>query len=145
MAYLITDYCINCDVCEPECPDDAIFQGETIYEIDPNKCNNCAPHYDSPQCIEVCPVDCIVPGFTQAQLELGLSSPDVFVRLIFAQQSKFYPSADQIEIGLTDVDSRVRIIFVQRGQLLADQVERALTDPDAQYSGPRISDSELRW
>ena len=60
MALMITDECINCDVCEPECPNGAIWQGEEIYEIDPNKCTECVGHYDTPQCVEVCPVDCIV-------------------------------------------------------------------------------------
>ena len=60
MALLITDECINCDVCEPECPNEAIFQGEFIYEIKPNKCTECVGHFDAPQCVEVCPVACIV-------------------------------------------------------------------------------------
>jgi ferredoxin len=59
MALMITDACINCDVCEPECPNDAISQGTEIYEIDPAKCTECVGHFDTPQCREVCPVDCI--------------------------------------------------------------------------------------
>ena len=59
MALMITDVCINCDVCEPECPNAAIFQGEEIYEIDPVLCTECVGHFDTPQCVEVCPVDCI--------------------------------------------------------------------------------------
>jgi ferredoxin len=59
MALMITDVCINCDVCEPECPNDAIFAGEEIYEIDPLKCTECVGHHDEPQCRKVCPVDCI--------------------------------------------------------------------------------------
>ena len=59
MALMITDECINCDVCEPECPNDAIFQGEEIYEIDAGKCTECIGHFDNPQCQEVCPVECI--------------------------------------------------------------------------------------
>jgi ferredoxin len=59
MALMITDECINCDVCEPECPNDAISQGEEIYVIDPNKCTECVGHFDEPQCQIVCPVDCI--------------------------------------------------------------------------------------
>jgi ferredoxin len=54
---MITDECINCDVCEPVCPNNAISQGELIYEIDPHKCTECVGHYDKPQCVEVCPVD----------------------------------------------------------------------------------------
>ena len=59
MALIITDACINCDVCEPECPNGAISMGEEIYEIDPMKCTECVGHYDKPQCQIVCPVDCI--------------------------------------------------------------------------------------
>lgn len=60
MALKITDECINCDVCEPECPNDAISQGEEIYVINSKKCTECVGHYDVPQCVEVCPVDCII-------------------------------------------------------------------------------------
>ena len=59
MALLITDECINCDVCEPECPNDAIYMGAEIYEIDPNKCTECVGHFDEPQCVAICPVECI--------------------------------------------------------------------------------------
>ncbi len=59
MALRITDQCINCDVCEPECPNDAISQGVEFYVIDPRKCTECVGHFDTPQCVEVCPVDCI--------------------------------------------------------------------------------------
>ena len=60
MALFITDECINCDVCEPECPNEAIYQGEEIFEIDPDSCTECVGHHDEPQCVEVCPVDCIL-------------------------------------------------------------------------------------
>jgi ferredoxin len=59
MALKITDQCINCDVCEPECPNGAISMGEEIYVIDPKRCTECVGHFDKPQCQEVCPVDCI--------------------------------------------------------------------------------------
>ena len=59
MALVITDECINCDVCEPECPNGAIYQGQEIYEINPNLCTECVGHFDEPQCVVVCPVDCI--------------------------------------------------------------------------------------
>ena len=59
MSLMITDECINCDVCEPECPNDAISQGEEIYVIDPSLCTECVGHYEVSQCVEVCPVDCI--------------------------------------------------------------------------------------
>ncbi len=59
MALMITDECINCDVCEPECPNDAIYMGELYYEIDPNRCTECVGHFDEPQCVQICPVACI--------------------------------------------------------------------------------------
>ncbi len=67
MSLLITDECINCDVCEPECPNDAITQGDEIYEIDPSRCTECVGHYDEPQCKEVCPVDCIMTGIKESK------------------------------------------------------------------------------
>ncbi len=62
MALIITDECINCDVCEPECPNEAISQGEEIYDINSNLCTECVGHYNEPQCVIVCPVDCIIPN-----------------------------------------------------------------------------------
>ena len=59
MALLINEECINCDVCEPECPNEAISMGPEIYIINPDLCTECVGHYDTPQCVEVCPVECI--------------------------------------------------------------------------------------
>ncbi len=59
MALRITDECINCDVCEPQCPNNAIFMGAEIYEIDPSFCTECVGHFGEPQCQVVCPVECI--------------------------------------------------------------------------------------
>jgi ferredoxin len=69
---MITDECINCDVCEPECPNSAIVQGDEVYVIDPAKCTECVGHFDDPQCIAVCPVDCILkdPDHEESQDEL---------------------------------------------------------------------------
>ncbi len=74
MALMITDECINCDVCEPECPNEAIYQGEEIYEIDPSRCTQCVGHFDTPQCIEVCPVDCIIPDPNHAETDEQLQT-----------------------------------------------------------------------
>ena len=60
MALVITDQCINCDVCESECPNAAISMGTTIYIIDSRKCTECVGHFETPQCQEVCPVECII-------------------------------------------------------------------------------------
>ncbi|HLU14058.1 MAG TPA: YfhL family 4Fe-4S dicluster ferredoxin [Arenimonas sp.] len=61
MALLINSLCVNCDVCAPACPNTAISQGEVIYEIDPARCTECVGHFDEPQCVAVCPVECIEP------------------------------------------------------------------------------------
>ena len=61
MALMITEDCINCDVCTPECPNEAIAAGEEIYIIDPARCTECVGHFDTSQCVEVCPVDAILP------------------------------------------------------------------------------------
>ncbi len=57
MALLITKRCINCDMCEPECPNQAISMGPDIYQIDPNRCTECIGHYEAPTCQQVCPID----------------------------------------------------------------------------------------
>ena len=58
---MITEECINCGACEPECPNQAISAGDEIYEIDPEKCTECVGHFDESQCASVCPVDACVP------------------------------------------------------------------------------------
>ena len=72
MALWITDECINCDVCEPECPNQAISMGAEIYEIDPNRCTECVGHFDEPQCVQVCPVECIPvnPSYAETREQL---------------------------------------------------------------------------
>ncbi|MGR3913439.1 MAG: YfhL family 4Fe-4S dicluster ferredoxin [Gammaproteobacteria bacterium] len=72
MALRITDECINCDVCAPECPNDAIFQGEEIYQIDWRRCTECIGHFAASQCVEVCPVACIPhdPAHLETRAEL---------------------------------------------------------------------------
>lgn len=72
MAYRITEQCINCGACEPECPNNAISEGETYYEIDPSRCTECVGAYDSSRCVEVCPVDACVldPAHVEAKAQL---------------------------------------------------------------------------
>ena len=69
MALRILDTCINCDVCEPVCPNEAIYEGELYYEIDPARCTECVGHFDEPQCVAICPVDCIPqhPEFVESR------------------------------------------------------------------------------
>jgi ferredoxin len=72
MALIISDECINCDVCEPECPNAAISQGEDIYVINPALCTECVGHHDKPQCMEVCPVDFISKYPDHVEEQAGL-------------------------------------------------------------------------
>ena len=61
MALLINKKCINCDMCDPECPNEAISMGDNIYEINPDLCTECKGHYDIPSCQSVCPINnCVV-------------------------------------------------------------------------------------
>ena len=60
MAFIITDECIACGVCIPECPNNAITEGD-LYIIDPNLCTECYGYFDTQQCASVCPVDCCIP------------------------------------------------------------------------------------
>ena len=93
MALLITDECINCDVCEPECPNQAISMGPEIYRIDPARCTECVGHFDEPQCRQVCPVDCI--PLDPAHVESRETLWQKFVRLQpqAAQAASEAPSA----------------------------------------------------
>jgi ferredoxin len=61
VALRITDQCVNCDVCEPVCPNQAIAMGSEFYEIAADRCTECVGHQDEPQCVLVCPVECILP------------------------------------------------------------------------------------
>ena len=72
MSLKITDECINCDVCEPVCPNQAIYEGAMIYEINPDLCTECVGHFETPQCVDVCPVDCIPvdPEHTETHAQL---------------------------------------------------------------------------
>lgn len=79
MALKILDSCINCDMCDPECPNGAITLGAEIYEIDTNKCTECVGHYDKPTCVSVCPIDCVKPDLEHIEDEDALLAK--FMRL----------------------------------------------------------------
>ncbi len=69
MATMITDECINCGVCEPECPNEAISETDEVFVIDPNTCTECVGFHDEEQCAVVCPVDCCVPDPNNEEAE----------------------------------------------------------------------------
>ena len=89
MSLKILDTCVNCDVCEPVCPNKAISLGEEYYVIDPSLCTECIGHYDEPQCVDVCPVECIIvdPEHTETHDQLDLK-----YRFLMAQGDSVAPS-----------------------------------------------------
>jgi len=72
MATIITEECINCGACEPECPNQAISQGEDIFVIDPQLCTECVGFHDEEACAAVCPVDCCIPDPNNLETEEAL-------------------------------------------------------------------------
>lgn len=85
MALLITDKCTNCDMCEPECPNQAISMGDEIYVIDPNLCTECVGHYEAPTCQKVCPINnCIITD--PAHIETNEQLWERFVLIHHADQ-----------------------------------------------------------
>lgn len=61
MAYKISEECISCGACEADCLNEAISEGDVTYVIDPGKCTECVGYFDSPKCIEICPVEAPMP------------------------------------------------------------------------------------
>lgn len=77
MALLITKKCINCDMCEPECPNQAISMGDSIYEIDADRCTECVGHYDTPPASKSAPSITpfwSIPITLKAAMRCGISS-----------------------------------------------------------------------
>jgi ferredoxin len=75
MAMIILDTCVNCAACEPECPNEAITEGDGIYVIAVDKCTECVGHFDAPKCVETCPVDgCIVKDPKHAETKDQLTA-----------------------------------------------------------------------
>jgi hypothetical protein len=72
MATMITSECINCGACEPECPNNAISQGDPVYVIDPILCTECVGFHDFEACAAVCPVDCCVTDPNNIESEEAL-------------------------------------------------------------------------
>ncbi len=104
MATMITEECINCGACEPECPNTAIYAGGVQWELDgqkhdaisndfyyivPQKCTECVGHFDQEQCAAVCPVDCCVPdpNHVESEEELLARAKAIHPERTFAELS----------------------------------------------------------
>ncbi|MBP9111923.1 MAG: YfhL family 4Fe-4S dicluster ferredoxin [Polyangiaceae bacterium] len=97
MATYITDQCINCGACEPECPNEAISEGDGIYVIDPELCTECVGFHDEEQCQAVCPVECCLPDpkFVEEEkllLERALRLHPDDAALVSRSQANEFPS-----------------------------------------------------
>ncbi len=97
MATHITDACINCGACVPECPNEAIAEGDDTYVIDPERCTECVGFHEKEACQSVCPVECCLPNPDNVEAEadllaraLALHSDDA--KLKAAAASGSYPS-----------------------------------------------------
>ena len=84
MSTKITEECINCGACEPECPNGAISQGEDIFVINPELCTECVGFHDEEACAAVCPVDCCIPDPDRVEDEATL----------LARAKKIHPDKD---------------------------------------------------
>ena len=80
MSTLITDECINCGVCEPECPNTAISEGEDFYEIEDDLCTECVGFHGEEACQEVCPVDCFYEGKNVQRSNQNVDETDLTFR-----------------------------------------------------------------
>lgn len=91
MATYITEECINCGACEPECPNEAIGEGETVYVIDPVRCTECVGFHDHEACQAVCPVECCLPDPRHAETEAAL-----LARARTLHPARVFPTLDQL-------------------------------------------------
>jgi ferredoxin len=96
MATMITEECINCGACEPECPNQAISQGEDIFVIDPALCTECVGFHDEEACAAVCPVDCCVPDPNLPETESQL-----LLRAQKLHPEKTFPSLAELPAHLS--------------------------------------------
>ena len=107
MATFITEECINCGACEPECPNTAIYAGGAQYDfkgqnvdpisndfyyIVPEKCTECVGHFDQEQCAAVCPVDCCVPDPNHPEDEA----------VLFARAKEIHPERAFAELSASN-------------------------------------------
>ena len=99
MATHITEDCINCGACEPECPNEAISEGDEFFVIDPNLCTECVGFHGDEACQTVCPVECCIPNPEMREDELTLLER---AKSIHADQN--FPEADELD----DTNSRFR-------------------------------------
>jgi ferredoxin len=98
MATMITEDCISCGACVPECPNDAISEGDDIYVIDPKLCTECVGFHGYEACQAVCAPECCIPDPNNVESE------DV----LFARAKALHPDSAS-ELVLSEKTSRFRV------------------------------------
>lgn len=96
MATYITEECINCGACEPECPNNAISEGDDTYVIDANLCTECVGFSDHEACQGVCPVECCVPDPKNPETEEVL-----YQRTLKLHPDKKFPGLGELPANLS--------------------------------------------
>jgi len=96
MATMITEECINCGACEPECPNSAISQGDQFYVIDPALCSECVGFHEKEACAAVCPVDCCIPDPNNLESEEVL-----YQRAVKIHADKQFPALAELPASLS--------------------------------------------
>ncbi len=96
MTTHITEECINCGACEPECPNEAITEGDDIYVINPELCTECVGFHDYEACQAVCPVECCLPDPDKREEESLLLE-----RARKVHPSKDFPALDSLPANLS--------------------------------------------
>ncbi|HEX3344581.1 MAG TPA: YfhL family 4Fe-4S dicluster ferredoxin [Polyangiaceae bacterium] len=100
MSTYITSDCINCGACEPECPNEAISEGDEIYVIDPELCTECVGFYDHEACQAVCPVECCLPNPEHREEE----------QMLLERAVKLHPDDEELKkrVSVNSFPSRFR-------------------------------------
>lgn len=96
MATMITEECINCGACEPECPNEAISEGEDRYVIDPKLCTECVGFHDYEACQAVCPVECCIPDPANRETEDAL-----YARAVSLHADTKFPALESLPANLS--------------------------------------------
>jgi len=92
MATIITSDCINCGACEPECPNNAISEGDDIYVIDPALCTECVGFHGDEACQSVCPVECCIPD-----PDIVESESDLLARALKLHPDQSFPAQSSLD------------------------------------------------
>ena len=142
MATMITNECINCGACEPECPNNAISQGDPVFVIDPQLCTECVGFHDYEACAAVCPVDCCVTDPN------NIESEQVLVERARALHPET-PIGDNFESrfrkgqGKGTAPQKEAVVHAAVAASVATPAPQATTATASQYTQPEVNYTQL--